>query len=358
MGYLNLSIADFADICNLSVSTVKDLSNKGILNPIRTKGGHRRFVYDNILEAEKLGYIEHNKYHYGYIYLTENLINGKKYVGQRACILFDTNYIGSGKILKKAIEKYGRGNFKCSILEWGNSREALNELEVKWIEYYNADMSEDFYNISHGGNVPSMRGENNPRYGVELSDEIKGKIRQKVLGREVSEDTKVKISKSSKDRIFTEEHRKKIGDAQRGEKHRLYGKYISDEQKAKISKTLTGSIRPKCGNASRGKVWINNGEKEMYIFLEQGIPEGYVRGRVTKRSRETYEGKIKINNGERCFYIKECELEEYLKKGYKKGGLPRYITEEYYSRYDKYKLNNGDRWLDKVEGRGVTDKLE
>lgn len=46
-----------------------------------------------------------------YVYLTTNLVNNKKYIGQHYGEVTDS-YIGSGSILKKAIEKYGKNNFK------------------------------------------------------------------------------------------------------------------------------------------------------------------------------------------------------------------------------------------------------
>ena len=52
---------------------------------------------------------------YGYIYLTINLINGKKYIGKHYGEL-DDSYLGSGTILQKAINKYGKQNFKKEIL--------------------------------------------------------------------------------------------------------------------------------------------------------------------------------------------------------------------------------------------------
>ena len=45
------------------------------------------------------------------IYLTTNLINGKIYIGLLTN-LKKKNYLGSGKILKKAINAYGKENFK------------------------------------------------------------------------------------------------------------------------------------------------------------------------------------------------------------------------------------------------------
>ena len=84
------------------------------------------------------------------IYLTTNLINNKKYIGQHYGELTDS-YIGSGNTLKKAIAKYGKENFKKEILEICDNYESMNLAERKWIEKYNAVYSEEFYNIAEGG---------------------------------------------------------------------------------------------------------------------------------------------------------------------------------------------------------------
>lgn len=67
---------------------------------------------------------------FGYIYLTENLINSKKYIGQHKNNSFNPSYLGSGTILKQAINKYGKENFKVEVLEECNSKEELNEKEI------------------------------------------------------------------------------------------------------------------------------------------------------------------------------------------------------------------------------------
>jgi len=121
---------------------------------------------------------------YGFIYITTNLINGKRYIGQKMFRKDWKYYLGSGKGIKYAIKKYGRENFQRDIVAIAYSEKELDELEVEWINNYNAIKSYDFYNIAEGGNGNSLAGkteceiktikeemsrrvagENNPMYG-------------------------------------------------------------------------------------------------------------------------------------------------------------------------------------------------
>lgn len=90
-----------------------------------------------------------------YIYITTNIINGKKYIGQRKLQPNKTpitdNYLGSGTLLLKAIKKYGKHNFTKEILHTCNTQEKANELEIKEINKHNAKNNVNYYNISSGG---------------------------------------------------------------------------------------------------------------------------------------------------------------------------------------------------------------
>ena len=100
---------------------------------------------------------------FGYIYITTNLINNKKYIGMHKSSTFNPNYKGSGKILWRAISKYGWNNFKVEILKWCFSKEELIDQEKYFIESYHACESRGFYNCMEGGH-----GGNNKTY---LSEE-------------------------------------------------------------------------------------------------------------------------------------------------------------------------------------------
>lgn len=83
------------------------------------------------------------------VYMTTNLINGKKYIG--CDTKNNPKYLGSGKALLRAIKKYGKYNFKKEILEHCVDHSHLREREIYWVQHFNADTSKEFYNISHGG---------------------------------------------------------------------------------------------------------------------------------------------------------------------------------------------------------------
>jgi group I intron endonuclease len=82
---------------------------------------------------------------FGYIYITTNLINDKKYIGKRYGA-FDSTYYGSGTILKKAIEKYGLKNFNTVLLKECCNEEDINKSEKILIRVLNPE-----YNIAEGG---------------------------------------------------------------------------------------------------------------------------------------------------------------------------------------------------------------
>ena len=91
---------------------------------------------------------------YGFIYLTTNLVNGKKYIGQhkiQKCGVDRDEYLGSGVLLTRAIKKYGRENFKREVLDFANNSDELNSKEEYYISFYDAVSRNDFYNIDCGG---------------------------------------------------------------------------------------------------------------------------------------------------------------------------------------------------------------
>lgn len=113
---------------------------------------------------------------YGFVYMTTNLINGKRYIGQRKYYEGHDEYLGSGNLIRAAIEKYGKDNFSRVVLAQCRTRQELNEQERYWIAYYDAVRSCDFYNIAMGGEGGFYGGELHPWYGKHLSSATKDKL--------------------------------------------------------------------------------------------------------------------------------------------------------------------------------------
>lgn len=101
------------------------------------------------------------------IYKTTNLINGKFYIGQDS--YNNPSYIGSGFILLKAIEKYGKHNFEKNVLEYCKDKRELNDREMYWIEKLDATNPNIAYNIATGG----QGGDLGPIVAIKKSESLK-----------------------------------------------------------------------------------------------------------------------------------------------------------------------------------------
>ena len=160
-----------------------------------------------------------------FIYKTTNLVNGKIYIGQHC----GTNpaYLGSGKLLKAAIKKYGQENFKREILEYCDNVDHMNEREIIWIARYDSINPLIGYNLARGGGG--------------LTEESIKKMSESQKGRKLSEKHRKKISEANKGKNFSEETRKKLSEAFKGRKRGP----MSEEQKKKLSESSKKSQKCK-----------------------------------------------------------------------------------------------------------------
>ena len=206
--------------------------------------------------------------------MTTNLINGKRYIGQHSSKQIDKWYIGSGSILKKAVKKYGKENFTVEILEYATSKDELDELEIKYIQQFNAANDPSFYNIGTGGKsgnaVPRFGSDNpmfgkkgilNPKFGKPVSEATR-RLQSEVAksqykngripvnqGKHLSEETKQKISQSHKGKGL-------------GKDNPNYGNNWTDEMKQRMSEMK---------KQSRQSAGINNGRAKPVRCVETGI---------------------------------------------------------------------------------------
>lgn len=142
------------------------------------------------------------------IYKTINLVNGKLYIGQDS--KNDSNYLGSGSLIKKAIKKYGRENFKKEILEHCQTKEELNKREIYWIEKLNT--IEEGYNITTGGEGT---------VGYKFTEEQKNKMSQSHKGKKLTNEHKENIGIASKKRWSDLEYKENVKKAQKNGRSKL-----------------------------------------------------------------------------------------------------------------------------------------
>ena len=135
------------------------------------------------------------------IYKTTNKINGKFYVGKDT--YNNTKYLGSGKILKRAIKKYGKENFEKEILEECTNEQELKDREIFWIDKLNATNKDIGYNIAIGG------------VGGRLGDEVNEKRKRSLTGRKFSVEHKNNLSKSLSGRKLSDGQHERIVESRR-----------------------------------------------------------------------------------------------------------------------------------------------
>jgi group I intron endonuclease len=146
---------------------------------------------------------------YRYIYLIKNDINGKTYVGQHTTKKLKDGYFGSGKILKQAINKYGKENFELGYLVFCENHEELNEQERIWIKFFKEHETRGNYNIRDGGQDEFIYSH--------------------------SEETIEKIKTNRTPYVWTEEDHNRMSKRMSGENHPLHQQGgHSEETKAKL----------------------------------------------------------------------------------------------------------------------------
>ncbi len=187
------------------------------------------------------------------IYLTTNLINGKRYIGAHSTNNLNDGYLGSGILIQKSIKKYGKQNFNFKILEYCNKRE-LNEKEQYWISKLDT-IYPNGLNLTSGGlhtlhNNYTKKKISESSKGKKLSNLTKEKISTTLLGHKLSNETKNKISAKLKNRKISEVHKENMIKSRIGrkltketkEKIRLalLNHKVSNETKKKMSEMKTG----------------------------------------------------------------------------------------------------------------------
>lgn len=270
---------------------------------------------------------------YGYIYKTTNLVNGKIYIGQHKSQVFDRDYHGSGKLIRRAFEKYGIENFKTELLKWCETRSDINKYEKIYIHIYHSNDLAVGYNISKGGDggdtfsglTDDEKEHRRKKMKMSMSGRIvinNGEIEKYVKSDELqhyleSGYTEGYLHTPERDRIRSESKKKFYREHPDFRNSSMFEKGSSgftgkhtEETKEKIRQKLVGTkqseetrklksqlLRERYAsgwqNPMKGKEPYNKGERGVWMWATDGtnnirlkvtdvIPDGYYRGRTVK----------------------------------------------------------------------------
>jgi hypothetical protein len=199
------------------------------------------------------------------IYKTTNLINGKFYIGKHQTNNLNDGYLGSGKLLKRAIAKYGIDNFHKEILHICKDEKHMNLLESILV----VPDPEINYNLCDGGKGGWGYINNS------LSEQMRPKRIRNLEKARTSDAIKKGTAHASA--TMTQNHR--LGKIRYDT---FTGKSHTDEWKQKQSDIMREK-QSGSKNSQYGTCWITNGTVNKKISkseLLSWIAMGFHRGRI------------------------------------------------------------------------------
>lgn len=220
--------------------------------------------------------------------------SGKVYIGitsQSVNRRWDNgNGYKSNEYFYRAIIKYGWDSFKHEILFTGLTKEQAEAKEIELIKFYNSTDSHCGYNLRKGGCVCSFSDQSIEKMrlshlGYKHSDEQKRKISKSLSGR--------KISKGMLGHYHSDETKRRMSESRKGIK---YSKSTID----KMSKNRMGKCVGK--NNHRAKRVINLTTGEVFTTIKEACDKyGLGHSGVSNVCR----GAIKTCGGYEWAYYEE-----------------------------------------------------
>lgn len=218
---------------------------------------------------------------YGFVYITTNMVNGKKYVGQRMFSDGWQAYLGSGIVFKHALKEYGKENFVRKIIHVCYSEEELNDTEYHISVFLDVVESDDYYNLVYGGGTsrgwhPSQ--ETKDKIGAKAKERLSNPENHPMFGKQgISGQDNPMFGVSPKERMdeetYQQWYKKHVSYWQSGtlkgrhiwgdKPHPNLGKHLPDEQKEKISQKARERFQDVENHPMYGKHHSEESKKKM-----------------------------------------------------------------------------------------------
>jgi hypothetical protein len=209
---------------------------------------------------------------YFLIYKTTNLVNGKFYIGKHQTTDLNDGYVGSGKLLKRAINKYGIENFSTETLEIYDTEEKMN-LAEKILVVPDREISYNLCAGGHGGfgyiNYNKLYLTESYKIATQKNRKL-GLVKIKVLlhNTEWKNSRNLSIKASMKEKYKTEVHH-------------WIDKCHTTKTKSIMSEKAKSRTKEK--NSQFGTCWITDGivnKKIKNDDLDLWTSQGYCKGRT------------------------------------------------------------------------------
>lgn len=163
------------------------------------------------------------------VYKVTNLVNGKFYIGKHQTNDLEDGYMGSGKIIRDAVRKYGIPNFHKEYLLVSASSQEMDMAE-RILVVVDKELS---YNLSPGG-----EGGNVLRYANQSVHEAKSRaISKKIAGRTLSDEHKLQVSLNHQNVS--------------GNNNPMWGKHHNDSSRKLLSERALNRERKECPHCSK-----------------------------------------------------------------------------------------------------------
>lgn len=254
------------------------------------------------------------KYHF--IYKTTNLLSGRYYIGMHSTDNLEDGYLGSGNRIKLSIRKYGKENFSREILEFCETRVELKKREEEVVTLDEIS-KEECINLRVGG----YGGFSSEEHMIKCSEAgVKAKLKR------LNEDSKFKYLMVEQGCTALKQARKDGKGILKGDKNQYQnwtGKKHTEETKVKMSESSKGNGIGE-NNSQYGTCWITKDSINKKIKRDDLLNyenEGWVSGR--KYDSDTLSNirisKILYRKVERPSY--EQLIDEINEIGYKGCGV-------------------------------------
>lgn len=243
-----------------------------------------------------------------YVYKITNIKNGKWYIGKRKhSTPYKDTYMGSGKLIKRAIDKYGKEHFVKEILAIFDTNQEAALLEASLVTK-DTMRSNSSYNMHEGGHGGFGHLNTGDEAHIERARKAGKLSYQKNLAGRVLPGTFKKGDARTKELSRLANIKKKELVAKNPDIYRESYKKISEFQKQ--------------NNSMHGRIWIEKDGERKAILADEYIvfkPAGWISASEKNKLKCSKMKKRWINKNDKNMLINSSEYSKYIEEGWKPG---------------------------------------